>query len=171
MKKQMALRPQDIVLAIKMSLEKGPAKSNVQMAHELRISPAEAYNSVIRLRSARLLDSEDRPILRNLKNLIVHGIPYFYPAEVGSLVRGISVAHSGPILRDILKQSKDDKYVWPDPDGKELGQAIKPLFKSIPQAAKMDAKLYEVLSLIEALRVGKTRERELAEKHLAGALA
>lgn len=170
MKKQMALRPQDFVVAIKLALRNGGMTSNIQLARDLSISPAEVYNSIERLKTAKLLDSENKPILRHLRNLIVHGIPFFYPAEVGFIERGISVAHSGPILNEVIKHRKDDKYVWPDPEGKEVGQAIKPLFKSIPQAAKTDSKLYEVLSLIEALRVGKTRERNLAEKYLMGVL-
>ncbi|MBC85605.1 MAG: hypothetical protein CL677_00380 [Bdellovibrionaceae bacterium] len=171
MRKQKMLRPQDIVLAVKLAVAKEKGMQPMELARELVISQAEVYNSLERLRESKLIDSENRPILRSLRNLIVHGLPFIYPAELGPVERGILVAHSGPILNKEFKPSGMDKVVWSDPEGKDSGQSIKPLFKSIPQASKRDKKLYEVLSLIEALRVGRVRERKSAERHLQEALA
>jgi hypothetical protein len=39
------------------------------------------------------------------------------------------------------------------------GQAIAPLYRSVPQAASNDPKLYALLSLIDAIRVGRVREQ------------
>jgi len=41
-----------------------------------------------------------------------------------------------------------------------------PLHKNVPQAALEDAKLYELLALVDALRDGRARERELAGHEL-----
>jgi len=37
-----------------------------------------------------------------------------------------------------------------------------PLYPSVPEAANKDEKLYELLALADALRVGRAREKELA---------
>ena len=59
-----------------------------------------------------------------------------------------------------------DVYVWAFGQGKVKGQEIKPLYRSVPEAVKDDPKLYELLCLIDALRVGKVREQELAAEEL-----
>jgi hypothetical protein len=43
---------------------------------------------------------------------------------------------------------------------------IEPLHPSVPFAAMQDAKLYEMLALFDALRVGKARERGMALERL-----
>ena len=37
-----------------------------------------------------------------------------------------------------------------------------PLYPTVPEAALRDEKLYELLALVDALRVGRVREREIA---------
>ncbi|MEG4446282.1 hypothetical protein QUB47_34895, partial [Microcoleus sp. AT9_B5] len=56
--------------------------------------------------------------------------------------------------------------VWPDPQGVVRGQAIAPLYRSVPQAASNDPELYALLSLIDAIRVGRVREQRLAASEL-----
>jgi hypothetical protein len=41
------------------------------------------------------------------------------------------------------------------------GQAIEPLYGGAVTAASMDANFYELLALVDALRVGRVRERQL----------
>jgi hypothetical protein len=52
--------------------------------------------------------------------------------------------------------------VWPDPDGEVRGQAFLPLYKSVPKAADEDEKLHELAALVDALRSGNARERNIA---------
>jgi len=44
--------------------------------------------------------------------------------------------------------------------------AIEPLYNSVPAAAKSDSLLYEYLALVDALRIGRARERRFAEEEL-----
>jgi hypothetical protein len=37
-----------------------------------------------------------------------------------------------------------------------------PLYKNVPEAARRDPKLYELLALVDAIRDGRAREREIA---------
>jgi hypothetical protein len=46
------------------------------------------------------------------------------------------------------------------------GQSIIPLFPSVAEAVQNDVLLYELLALVDALRVGRAREREIALEEL-----
>ena len=56
--------------------------------------------------------------------------------------------------------------VWPYADGKVRGYSFAPLHKNVPQAALADERLYELLALVDALRNGQARERNLASQEL-----
>ncbi len=60
---------------------------------------------------------------------------------------------------------------WPDPDGDVRGEELRPLYRSIPYAARRDPALYELLALVDALRGGRARERMLAADELRSRLA
>ena len=60
--------------------------------------------------------------------------------------------------------------MWPDPEGKVRGTTLDPLHKMVPAAVKKDPALYELLSLIDALRDGRVRERQIAERELISRL-
>lgn len=51
--------------------------------------------------------------------------------------------------------------------GRVRGQAIEPLYPSVPAAARKNVELYEFLALIDALRVGRARERKLAAEEIS----
>jgi hypothetical protein len=61
--------------------------------------------------------------------------------------------------------------VWPDPEGKIKGRAVEPLHPGVPKAAQEDDEFYALLALIDVLRVGRAREREMAEAELEKRLA
>ena len=52
--------------------------------------------------------------------------------------------------------------VWPDARGNTKGQAVEPLFKSVPEAVRKDPQLYALLALTDAIRFGQARERGYA---------
>lgn len=91
---------------------------------------------------------------------------YVYPVKPGSIERGIPTAHSAAPLKNSLNGWEDSGLVWPDPTGKVRGESLKPLYKSVPFAAQKDEKLYEALALVDAMRVGRARERNLAREML-----
>ena len=51
-------------------------------------------------------------------------------------------------------------------NGTVKGETIDPLYDKAPDAAIADSKLYEMLALIDSLRVGKVREQEIAKEEL-----
>jgi hypothetical protein len=46
------------------------------------------------------------------------------------------------------------------------GYAITPIYSSVPKAALNDQRLHELLALVDALRVGRARERQIAGEEL-----
>ena len=52
--------------------------------------------------------------------------------------------------------------VWPYVLGKVRGYSFEPLYKHAAEASVADPALYELLSLVDALRDGRVRERKIA---------
>jgi hypothetical protein len=46
-----------------------------------------------------------------------------------------------------------------------------PLYDSVPGAARRDPALYDLLALIDAIRMGRARERNVAEKEITQRLS
>lgn len=103
---------------------------------------------------------------RALKEFIVHGLKYVFPAEPGKIMRGIPTSLAAPVMAGKLMSAGDVINVWPDPTGNQKGQSIQPLFKSVPKAVKQDPELYKLLALADAIRLGNARETQLAVKLL-----
>lgn len=105
-----------------------------------------------------------------MREFLLHGLRYVFPAEPGRVSRGIATSHSAaPIAKRLV--SSDDTYVWPSSDGDVRGQSTEPLYPSAPGAALRDPALYEMLALVDAIRVGRASERTLAVEKLEKRLA
>jgi hypothetical protein len=125
------------------------------------------HGAVKRLEKARLAEPDTRRVrVKALREFLNGGVPYAFPAQTGALTRGMPTAWGAPVLRSQIRGKKSEIPVWPDPDGKQRGVALEPLYRSASKAAKKDAKLYDLLSLVDALRSGRARERSLASKAL-----
>jgi hypothetical protein len=134
-----------------------------QLAEETCLSVGEAHASIRRLKVSRLFDEYTKSVIPSaLVEFLVHGLKYAFPAEIAAPTRGIPTSHSAPILHEEVLQSDTDMYVWAYANGKQKGLAIKPLSKNAPKAAMRDQKLYDFLALIDAVRIGKSRERNIA---------
>jgi len=159
------IKPQDILILLKIAslIEKDWNMND--LARSLSLSQSEVSKGLDRLVFAGLIDESKRvPALNALYDILVSSARYFFPVKPGGIQRGIPTAHSAiPLNKKIRSESK---YVWPSPEGTERGESIEPLYKSVPFAALEDEKLYELLALVDALRVGKAREQKLAREEL-----
>lgn len=159
----MILKPQDIVILLKLVIKGNEKWSYSSLADELFMSASEIHAGIQRAVAARLMDMQRRkPIKKSLEEFLIHGVKYAYPPQRGSLTRGIPTSYAAPPLKDFILKSNDPPPVWPDPDGEIRGYELSPLYKSVPKAAGKDKKLYELLTLVDAIRDGRARERELA---------
>lgn len=161
MKKHKGMRPQDIVILLKIAV-KGDAEWFLKdIAYELAISQSEVSESLNRSVIAGLINNDKRTIMKlSLLEFIKYGLKYVFPQQPGRMVRGMATAHSAPPLNQYI-QSKEI-FVWPWEKGTERGFEIEPLYATVPAACQKDNKLYELLALVDAIRVGKKREQQFA---------
>ena len=106
-------------------------------------------------------DNPVRPHPHNLAEFALHGAKYAFPGVRLPLAVGVPTSHSAPAFAGKFAPGSTD-FVWPHPNGPVRGVGVEPLHPSVPFAAMQDAKLYELLALFDALRVGKARERGMA---------
>jgi DNA-binding Lrp family transcriptional regulator len=159
-------KPQDIVVALKLSLGSNGI-SYAKLGKDLGMSASEVHAAVRRLIDARLLDPETKQVrLQALRNFLVHGVPYAYPARPKEVTRGMPTAWAAPAMSGKFSPTEQLPPVWPDPDGKIQGVAVDPLYVSVPGAARRDSELYHLLALVDALRFGRARERAFAEREI-----
>jgi hypothetical protein len=110
-------------------------------------------------------DNPVRPHARQLAEFALHGAKYAFSADKTPSTIGVPTSHSAPAFAGVFAPGSED-YVWPHPNGTMRGIGIEPLHPSVPFAAMQDAKLYEMLALFDALRVGRARERGMALERL-----
>lgn len=166
------LKPQDIVVLLKVHNWRFLEWTYSGLANSLHMSPSEVHAALKRCEVSSLYDGSSRKLRKqSVLEFLIHGLKYVFPGQPGPLSRGIPTAHSAEPLKSLLVVDSADAYVWPDADGTVRGQTITPLYKSVPAAAKIDPELHQLLSLIDAIRVGRTREQRLASQELEQRLA
>ncbi len=162
---QQTLSQLDVVILLKIIALGDSPWMQSNLAISLNISQSEVSKSLMRSKYAGLIDSSGKKVSRlALMELIQYGIRYIFPQQPGAIVRGIATAHAAPPLNTIIKS--EEPYVWPSAKGNVRGQCIIPLYPSVIDAVKMDDKLYSLLALVDAIRVGRAREKEIAIQEL-----
>jgi hypothetical protein len=167
--RQWVLKPQDLAVALKLVALNGQWLPYAELGKALFMSRFEAHAAVQRLMAARLvaeIGGSPRPVMATLRQFVVFGAPYAYPAVRGELTIGFPTAHGASPLKAKMVSSTEPPPVWPHPEGTTRGQGLLPLYENLPLAAMEDSALYELLTLFDALRAGQARERELAKKLL-----
>lgn len=164
------LKPLDIVVGLKAHLWNGDeAWSFERLAASLGITASQAHTSLRRLAAAGLYRPTDRSLRIHAFGLFAeHGIPFVFPAQAGDRAVGMPTAHSAPPMRDRLASA--EAFVWPAEVG-VVGRAVVPLHPQVPAACVADDALYRALALVDALRVGRARDRQIASEELARLLA
>lgn len=165
----MNLKPQDVVVALKLCVYPDARPAISVVANELSLSPSEVHGAIGRLRASRLLHGPDlkgRPNISALEEFLIHGLKYAFPAGHGEVTRGIPTSYAAEPLKSEVSMSSDLPPVWPWHEGNTRGVAVEPLYKSVPQAALRDSNLYQYLALVDAIRDGRARERKIAERDL-----
>ena len=167
--RQWVLKPQDLAVALKLVALNGKWLPYAALGEALRMSRFEAHAAVQRLTAARLVaevGGPPRPVMAALRQFVVFGAPYTYPAVRGEMTIGFPTAHGVSPLKAKMAASSEPPPVWPHPGGKVRGQGLLPLYENLPLAAAEDTVFYELLALFDALRAGQARERGLAKKLL-----
>lgn len=178
----MSLHPRDVVVLLKLVANRKANKRSTyaELSEELFMSTSQVFRSVKRAEAAQLIAPELSPdshyeLARawrwpnnsgNLKEFLIHGVKYVFPVELGGPTRGIPTSGAAPPLNQQLDDYFPLPPVWPYSEGSVRGIEFSPLYENVPQAALRDPKLYELLALVDAIREGRAREREIAIREL-----
>lgn len=161
MKSHNGMRPQDIIVLLKIISVSQANWQYRDLATDLFISISEISESLTRSHIAGLVDENRRRVHRqSLMEFIEHGLHYVFPALPGTMVTGIPTAHSHSFFK--ARFATEFEYVWPDENGWMRGLSITPLHKGVPDAAKKDELLYKWIAAIDIIRVGRVREIKFA---------
>ncbi len=176
MKKHNGMRPQDVVIILKiisssitknkLDDSKSEVLNNKNIAKNLQMSEAEISESLRRSEYAGLITDKitKKVNQRAFLDFLLYGIKYVFPVHPGALVRGVPTAHSALPMKD--KIVSDELFVWQHPEGIVRGQAIEPLYHTVPKIVEEDPKLYELLALVDCIRTGTSRINNIAVKEL-----
>ena len=166
----MELKPQDVLVLLKQVATPDHSWTYATLGSSLKISASQVHRSVRRAVAAGLAISEARDQWRTVRSALqefaVHGIRYAFPATVGAPQRGVPTAHGTPPLSFEISSAAGEAPVWAHPRGAIRGPTLSPLSPTAPEAALGDPRLHELLALIDALRIGRSRERSIAAKLL-----
>lgn len=105
-----------------------------------------------------------------LREFVLHGVRYVYPARLGARERGITTAWSAMPLSGQISSPPELRVVWPDPEGDARGESVEPLHASVLVVVKKNPVIYQALALIDGIRVGQARERKLASEMFSALL-
>jgi hypothetical protein len=169
----LSLKPQDICVLLKIFVLDRSPWSYTQLAYELGMSASEVHAGVKRATEASLMRLEEgwgSPDPGALDELLVHGVRYVFTPAHSGLTRGMPTSVAAPPLSRVLDSAAEPPPVWPDAEGDVRGYGFSPLYRSVPFAARRDARLYELLALVDAIRGGADAARAAAIRELRARL-
>ena len=125
----------------------------------------ESSSILVRGRAGRMYE----PVLSAVEEFLIYGLKYVFPVTLGEYTRGIPTAFAAPVFKGKVVIGNDPIPVWPYPDGKVQGLALAPLYSSIPESITKhpDQPFYDLLAVVDVLRQGRARERDLAIQMLS----
>ncbi len=159
------MRPQDVVLLLKLIIDGGEENKIKELSSKLFISASEISESLNRSAISGLLLPDTRTVNKEpFLKFLEHGLQYVFPAQLGPVRNGYFTAHSESSL--YLSFSSEEKLVWADEQGKERGQTILPLYPTVVKTIKKDRLLYKLLALCDIIRIGDASDKNKAVWHL-----
>ena len=169
------LKPQDVVVALKLASGGGASWTQPDLARSLHLSASEVNHGLKRLEACHLYNARERRVVRaNLQEFLLSGLRYVFPAQLGLFGQGMPTSISASTaLSAKLMLGDEDYVVWPAESrlGRIRGRVVAPLYRNVPLAAAEDPVLHEYLALVDASRGGGARERALAKEELSRRLA
>lgn len=160
------LKSQDIFVLLKLAGEP-PSWTFDSIGRELGLSQSAVHRSLQRANEAGLYDAARRKVKpRQLLEFLSHGLKYVFPPLWSGEARGRPTAWGAPPMSKALLSSGNNPPVWPDALGEARGIALAPLHPSVLDAVREDKDLWELLALVDSIRIGNARERNLAQKKL-----
>ncbi len=166
MPEQDTIRPHDLAVAFSLLGDDGPSPTTYsELGERLSLSPSTVHQSVKRMQGAGLLRPGTRtPNRMALGEFLSHGVRYAFPPILGRQALGVPTAHSGPSLGALF--DSEDALVWPDARGTARGTSLTPLYPGATSLPGRAPEVYRLMTLVDAIRVGRARERSAATAEL-----
>lgn len=164
MPKAAQTRPFDVVVAARLLR---PARTISEISADLGAAPSQIHASLERLSAAGLLKHEERATNpRALLEFLVGGVRYAFPAQRGPLTNGVPTAYSASPLNQ--RVDAIDVVVWPAPKlaATVKGFSLLPLYPGATTLRDRDPATCQVLTVVDALRLGDLRLRQHAKDAL-----
>ena len=166
MEKQYSMKPQDVVILLKKITMQGLTMKNKDIAASLQISASEVSEALERCRRANLTDESKKEVRKlAFMEFLLHGLKYVFPVEVSKVARGVPTAASASPMKEALNDN-GETLVWPYKLGTARGLSVVPLYPTVPLAAERDKELYQLLVIVDSLRLGRAREKSIAQEKL-----
>lgn len=157
----------DIFVLLKVAAKRGGIWTQRDLSYELSVSQSSVHAALRNGKEVKLYNASRKSVsATRMEEALVHGAKYFLAPKKGGEARGMPTAWAAPPLADEIVMGNELPLVWPDPVGEARGLLLEPLHPSASKAAVQDPLFYELLALLDALRVGGARESKLAEKAL-----
>jgi len=168
------LRAHDVLMTCKLfSLAEAQRSwTYAVLATELELSVGEAHNSLQRCRESGLLLPSREVSRENLRDLLSVVVPRVFIAARGGIGRGMTTSiYAAPLTGHFSFSKNALPLVWPAVEGQgtegRRGDSLLPICPSVPEAARRDVVVYELLALADVFRVGSAVDRERAGDLLA----
>jgi hypothetical protein len=143
-----------------------------ELAATLHVDHTLVHRALKRAENAGLYRVSARQVnLANFEELAIHAARFIAPARLGELTRGVPAAWAAEPISAIIHQRESElPPVWPSALGAVRGQALEPLHPAAVQASQEEQALARLLSIIDSLRAGDVRVREVAATALRDTL-
>ena len=139
------------------------------LADRLEVPHSVVQRALSRAGEADLYSQERREVHRpHFEELAIHALRFVAPARLGALAPGVPAAWAAePMAGAIRSSGEEPPPVWPFARGRVRGQAIEPLHAAAPAAVEAWPELGETLALLDSLRAGDARVRQVAGELLS----
>lgn len=165
---QQLLKPHDLVVLTKIMLLDGDCTLR-RLEQDLGISNSAIHESLVRAKKANFIMTSGKVVRKSLYECMVFGVPYFCFPQKGEIAVGIPTADYAPFLKGkFAAPPAKIPLIWPCDEGRGCveGQTLLPLHTAVPKASLRDERLYEILALVDVLRVAEAPDRKTAAEFL-----
>ena len=165
------IKPADVLVLFALVSEREPWTLR-SLAGRLGVPLAKVQRGLDRLAAAGIYDASRQQVVpAAAQEFVLHALRYLQPIREGALVRGVPTAWAASPLSDEISSSGEAPPVWPSPQGSVRGPAVEPLDAAVPGLVSSWPEVAELAALADALRLGDSRTRDAAARHLRERLA
>lgn len=134
------------------------------LAERLRVPHPVVQRALERTKRADLYSAERREVhLAHFEEFSLHALRFVAPTRLGPPTAGVPAAWAAEPVAGAIRTSGDEPSpVWPFASGRVRGQAVEPLHSAAPEAVEGWPELGKVLALLDSLRAGDARVRQVA---------